>query len=122
MPQDLQETARALGIESKSILLEVLKLNNPHQMLLLLQDISSQGLGRAAVRAEIKRRLAKKGRAKATRSKPYTFQFRAPDKRYRLSLSFRQSTVEPEDLIRALEEALERLRAEARSRDRSLES
>jgi hypothetical protein len=78
-------------------------------MLQLLERISALGLAREAVRKEVKqaRRKAAGGRAK-----PYTFNFSGPDKKYRLSLSFRQSSVEPEDLIRALEEALKRIRRE----------
>ena len=47
------------------------------------------------------------------RRKPYVFKFKSPDKTYALSLSFRQQEVDRGDLIRALEETLQQLRAEA---------
>ncbi len=80
------------------------------------ERVSSLGLAREAVRKEVKqarRRAGGRGRAK-----PYTFSFSGPDKKYRLSLSFRQSSVEPEDLIRALEEALKRIKRELAEGDR----
>jgi ParB family chromosome partitioning protein len=110
MPVKVRDSVRALGVGNKSILLELLKLDNEKEMLQLLERISTLGLAREAVRKEVKqarRRVAGRGRAK-----PYTFSFSGPDKKYRLSLSFRQSSVEPEDLIRALEEALKRIRRE----------
>lgn len=111
MPAKVRDCVRAVGVSSKSVLLELLKLDDEEQMLQLLERISTLGLAREAVRKEVKqaRRRAGSGRGRA---KPYTFSFNGPAKRYRLSLSFRQSSVEPEDLIRALEEALERLRRE----------
>ena len=101
---------RALGVGNKSILLELLKLDDEREMLQLLERISTLGLAREAVRKEVKQARRKAGAR--GRAKPYTFSFNGPDKKYRLSLSFRQSSVEPEDLIRALEEALKRIRRE----------
>jgi ParB family chromosome partitioning protein len=111
MPAKVRDNVRALGVANKSILLELLKLDDEKEMLKLLERVSKLGLAREAVRKEVKRARRKVGRGRA---KPYTFSFSAPDKRYRLSLSFRQSSVEPEDLVRALEEALLRLRREIR--------
>jgi ParB family chromosome partitioning protein len=109
MPAKVRDNVRALGVANKSVLLELIKLDDEREMLKLLERISKLGLAREAVRKEVKRARHKAGRGRA---KPYTFSFNAPDKRYRLSLSFRQSSVEPEDLVRALEEALVRLRRE----------
>ena len=116
MPPRVRDTVQALGVGNKSMLLEVLKLDDEKEMLQLLERVSSLGLAREAVRKEVKqarRRAGGRGRAK-----PYTFSFSGPDKKYRLSLSFRQSSVEPEDLIRALEEALKRIKRELAEGDR----
>jgi ParB family chromosome partitioning protein len=116
MPAKVRDSVRALGIGNKSILLELLKLEDEMEMIQLLERVSSLGLARDAVRKEVKqarRRAGGRGRAK-----PYTFSFSGPDKKYRLSLSFRQSSVEPEDLIRALEEALKRIKRELAEGDR----
>jgi ParB family chromosome partitioning protein len=111
MPGRVRDCVRALGVANKSVLLELLKLEDEDEMLHLLERISTLGLAREAVRKEVKQARRKAGTGRG-RAKPYTFSFNGPEKRYRLSLSFRQSSVEPEDLIAALEEALARLRQE----------
>ena len=80
-------------------------------MLGLIAESALRGSGRD----DLRRAARKGGQGKsqgrgAARKKPYTFKFRAPDKRYALSLSFRQSTVEKKDLISALESILAELR------------
>jgi ParB family chromosome partitioning protein len=115
MPRKVKDTVRTLGVSNKSVLLELLKLDSEKDMLHLLEKISALGLAREAVRKEVKHARRKAGRG--GRAKPYTFSFSGPDKKYRLSLSFRQSSVEPEDLIKALEEALARIRRELAESD-----
>jgi len=117
MPQSVRDSVKALGIDNKSILLEVLKLEDADAMMQLLERISVLGMARSAVRREVKKALDRRLGRRHQRAKPYSFQFSAPDKRYRLSLSFRQSTVEPEDLVKALEEALSQLRSQLASRE-----
>ncbi len=109
MPPRVRETVQALGITSKSVLLEVLKAGDESEMLRLLEEVSRQGLNRD----DLRRRMRRPERAVPRRRKPYTFKFRAPDKTYSLSLSFRQTEVDRGDLIRALEEILGQLRSQA---------
>lgn len=110
MPPRVRQTVQALGIESRSLLLEVLKADSEDEMLRLLEEVSRQGLNRD----DLRRRMRNRERAGGgRRRKPYTFKFRAPDKTYTLSLAFRQSEVDRGDLMRALEEILAQLRAEA---------
>lgn len=111
IPARVRDTVQALGIQSKSLLLEVLKAGSEEEMIGLLEEVSRQGLNRDDLRRRLRRRpdLAT-GRKK---KKPYVFKFRSPDKTYSLSLSFRQSTVEKQDLIQALEQILSELRQAA---------
>ena len=78
-------------------------------MVALLERVAQQGLTRDDLRRVAKGALVHK--AAAARRKPYTFKFRAPDKTFNLSLSFRRSTVDRDDLIEALEQILEQVRA-----------
>jgi ParB family transcriptional regulator, chromosome partitioning protein len=112
MPPRVRDTVQALGITSKSVLLEVLKVGDEQEMLELLEEIARQGLNRDDLRRRL-RRGRQSGSGTGRRRKPYVFKFRAPDKRYNLSLSFRQSEVERQDLIHALEEILQQLRQES---------
>ncbi len=112
-----REAANALGIASKSVLLQVLKATDDENVMIqLLEQVAEQGL----TRDDLRRSAGRVGRSKVSRGKsrrkPYTFKFRAPDKTFRLSLSFRKSTVDREDLIGALEQILADLRA-AKSQD-----
>ncbi len=105
MPTSVRDTVQALGIQSKSLLLEVLKAGDESEMIQMLEQVSRQGLSRD----DLRRRLRKE-KGRPTRRKPYIFKFRAPDKTFSLALTFRQSEVDRGDLIRALEQILVDLR------------
>lgn len=106
IPARVRDTVQALGIQSKSLLLEVLKSGSEEEMIRLLEEVSRQGLNRDDLRRRLRRPAAASGRKK----KPYVFKFRAPDKTFNLALTFRQTTVEKQDLIQALEQILQQLR------------
>jgi ParB family chromosome partitioning protein len=112
MPARVREAVQALGIASKSLLLEVLKAGSEDEMLRLLEEVSRSGLNRDDLRRRMRKTAATDGRRS---KKPYVFKFAAPDKRYALSLSFRQREVDRTDLITALEQILQQLRDEAAS-------
>lgn len=124
LPAAVRDRAIALGVaDRKSILLEVLKLTSEVEMTEMLERIAELGLKRAEVRAEVRARRPdpqqdgdsrKAGESEGgeTGRKPHVFRFQAADRRCSVSLSFRQSLVEEDDLIRALEEILATLRRE----------
>lgn len=109
MPPRARDTVQALGITSKSLLLEVLKAGNEPEMIELLEEVARRGLNRD----DLRQRLRRGDKGKPGRRKPYVFRFKSPDRSYSLSLAFRQSEVDREDLIRALEQILSDLRTEA---------
>ncbi len=109
MPPRVRDAVNALGVTSKSTLLEILRTGDEPTMLSLLERAASEGLTREELRREGK--SSRKSSAATARKKPYVFKFRAPDKTYSLALSFRQSTVDRDDLIRALENILTDLRS-----------
>ncbi len=125
LPRAVRDRAIALGVSArKSILLEVLKLAAESEMIEMLERIAELGLKRADVRSEVRslrsdtQQDESQGKAEPSTdggtaaAKPHVFRFQAPDERYSVSLSFRQSVVEEDDLIRALEELLAALRRE----------
>jgi ParB family chromosome partitioning protein len=108
MPASARQAAESLGIESRSLLLEIVRAaaGDEEAMLGLLEQAAQGQLNRDDVRRE-----AREQRPRAVaRRKPYVFKFRSPDKTFRLSLSFRRSEVDRGDLIGALESILEELR------------
>jgi ParB family chromosome partitioning protein len=112
MPPKVRQAVQALGVTSKSVLLEVLKAGTEEEMLRLLDEVSRLGLNRDDLRRRMRSTKPGDGRR---RKKPYVFKFKAPDKTYSLSLSFRKKEVDRHDLIQALEEILDELREEARA-------
>jgi ParB family chromosome partitioning protein len=108
MPARVRDVVQALGISSKSLLLEVLKSTaDEDEMIEILEKVASYGLSRDDLRKTPER--AKRG--SEGRRKPYTFKFRAPDKTFNLTLKFRKSTVDRGDLITALEHILKDLKS-----------
>jgi ParB family chromosome partitioning protein len=105
MPPRVRDTVQALGITSKSLLLEVLKAGSEPKMIQLLEEVARLGLNRD----DLRRRLRNE-RGRTGRRRPFVFRFKSPDKTYSLALSFRQSEVDRDDLIRALEQILAEIR------------
>lgn len=107
IPARVRDTVQALGISSKSLLLEVLKAGSEAEMIELLEEVARRGLNRDDLRQRLRR-----DRGKLGRRKPYVFRFKSADKSYSLAMTFRQSEVDRDDLIRALEQILTGLREE----------
>ncbi len=81
MPPRARTAVQALGIQSRSVLLEVLKsTRDEDEMIALLEQVARSGLNRDDLRARPRPRAAAR-----PRRKPYVFKFRAPDKTYSLS-------------------------------------
>ncbi|MEM6453831.1 MAG: ParB/RepB/Spo0J family partition protein [Acidobacteriota bacterium] len=115
MPAPVRQAAQALGIHSKSLLLEVLKAEQPDEMIRLLEEVSRRGLNRDDLR---RKQRAQQPAGKTTRRKPFVFNFRSPDRSYSLALKFRQSDVSRMQLIDTLEHILRDLRdQDAREHD-----
>jgi ParB family chromosome partitioning protein len=106
MPPRVRDTVQALAITSKSLLLEVLKAGDEQEMIELLEEVARRGLNRD----DLRQRLRRDKSGKSGRRRPYVFRFKSPDKSYSLSLTFRQSEVDKDDLVRALEQILADLR------------
>lgn len=110
MPPRVRDTVQALGITSKSLLLEVLKAGDEPEMIQLLEEVARLGLNRD----DLRRRMRQDRSGGNRRKQPYVFRFKAPDKTFNLQLSFRQSEVDKTDLIRALEQILSQLRQDGK--------
>ncbi|MEM8962196.1 MAG: ParB/RepB/Spo0J family partition protein [Acidobacteriota bacterium] len=107
----VREAAQALGIQTKSLLLEVLKVEDESAQIQLLEDVSRRGLSRDDLRRQ--QRGKSKDPSKPDRRKPYVYTFRPDDRSFALSLKFRQSSVSRTELISTLETILSDLRKEA---------
>lgn len=112
MPPRVRDVVQALGISSKSLLLEILKISDDEdEMIKILEKAANHGLSRDDLRQSPERQARRGKRGTEGRRKPYTFKFRAPDKTFNLTLKFRKSTVDRGDLITALEHILKDLKS-----------
>lgn len=113
LPEEIRKLADSLGVYSKSLLLEVGKLDSDDEMRTVLEQAADRRLSRDDLRRRTRRPRPSRQQASGA-GKPYVFRFRAEDKSYKLSLSFRRETVDKQDLIDALEQTLFELRREQR--------
>jgi ParB family chromosome partitioning protein len=111
IPGSVRELAISLGISSKSLLLELVKLESEEEMIEILKRVASEGLTRDDLRGALRKPRGNDLSRKKIGLQPFVFKFKAPDKSYALSLSFSRAEVDEDDLIAALESILSDLRA-----------
>jgi len=108
MPEDVRNLCRLADITAKSTLLQIVRQSDSKKMVALVEKLAGQG---AVTRQTARQEIAK---AKPGRPKSYVFAFRPPTKAFDLRLSFRKATVEPNEIIEALENIIRELKASRR--------
>lgn len=106
VPPLVREAANALGVSTKSILLELLKVESPDEMILLLEEVAGRGLSRDDLRRRLRTDKKKDGTA---RKRPFIFQYRPTDQSFKLSLKFRDTEVSQSDIVAILKKILEEI-------------
>ena len=105
MPEEVKNLCRLADITSKSLLLQIVRQSNIHEMTELVERVTQDG---TTTRAQLRREVERP--KKAGRPKAYVFQYRAPTKEFNLRLNFRKSRVDPGEIIKALEAIIRELR------------
>ena len=105
MPADVRQACRRADIHSKSLLLQVVRLSEPAKMLALVQRLKTEGPSRTEAR-----RIAKEDKASRGRPRNFVFRFQPGEKSFSLAMQFRKAHVSREEIIQALEAALEGLK------------
>jgi ParB family chromosome partitioning protein len=103
LPEAVREQCRRADINSKSLLLQIVRQPTEEQMLAFVKRVVEQGM----TRDEARRARAQK----RSRPKPYSFRYQPPGREFSLEVKFRRSSVELREVLQALELALEALRA-----------
>lgn len=104
MPEEVRNLCRLADINSKSLLLQIVRLGDPDKMVALIERVTRDGgITREKVRAATAR--PKRGRPKA-----YVFKYRPESKAFNLQLSFSKGTVARHEIIETLEAILDELR------------
>jgi hypothetical protein len=130
IPEEIREVCRHADINAKGILLEIAKAGSVGEMHLLLEEIFDEGLDRAQLRDrrkelgtiaasngddDVPASKADNGRPPRPR-RPFVVRFRAPDRPYSVSLSFKtDAQPETREVIAALEELVEQLKQDLES-------
>jgi ParB family chromosome partitioning protein len=104
MPETVQERCRQADIESKSMLLQIVRQDSEEAMHQLVDRITGDGITR-----EQARRFNKAESSDERRPKRYVFRYAPEDDAFQFSLSFPRQNVQKAELVKALQSVLERL-------------
>jgi ParB family chromosome partitioning protein len=110
MPEEVKNLCRLADITSKSLLLQIVRQSDPRKMTALVEKMAREGINtRQQLRA-----VAPPSKPKPGRPRAYVFSYKAPTKDFNLKLQFRRSQVERDEIIKALMDIIQELRAAAR--------
>ena len=107
MPEDVKNLCRLADINSKSLLLQIVRQSDPRKMIALVERMTREGI---TTRQDL-RKAAAAPKVKAGRPRSYVFSYRAPSKDFNLKLQFKKSQVEREEIIKTLLGIIEELRS-----------
>ncbi|NOT63886.1 MAG: ParB/RepB/Spo0J family partition protein [Acidobacteria bacterium] len=100
LPNDIREHCRRADINSKSLLLQVVRQPDKDTMKHFVERIAMQGLTRDEARKV-------RGGKKQTRQQPFLFRYNSPQRDFTVEVKFRRSQVSREELLKAVELAME---------------
>ncbi len=108
MPEDVRQLCRLADIQSKSVLIQVVRQGDPEKMAAFVDQLQKQGTTRAEAR-----RLAAVPEPKRGRPRHFVFKLKPRGGEFSLSLQFKRPEVDRAEVIRTLEGILETLRRES---------
>jgi ParB family transcriptional regulator, chromosome partitioning protein len=103
IPPEIREQCQRADIGSKSLLLQVARQNSPDAMREFVGRIAKQGMTRDEAR--------KARKNKQTRQQPFVYRYTSPNREFILEIKFRRSTVTNQELVLAINAALEEINA-----------
>ncbi len=106
MPDEIRERCRQADIDSKSMLLQVVRQETSERMHELIDRISGDGI----TREEARRFGQEEGRT--SRPRNFVFRFEPADESFRVRLTFGKAEVDRMELVRALQQIVEQLMRE----------
>ncbi len=106
MPEHVRQLCRLADIQSKSLLLQIVRQGDSEKMTALVERLRRDG---GATR-EAARRLTGPREAKRGRPKHFVFKMQPKGGAFTLALQFKRAHVERDEIIRTLEDIIESLR------------
>jgi ParB family chromosome partitioning protein len=107
MPTEVRNLCRLADISSKSLLLQVVRQQDPQKMIGFIERLTRDGAGGNVTREKARKVAAK---PKPGRPKAFVFSYRPPTKTFNLKLQFKKSEVDKKEVISALQGIIEELR------------
>ncbi len=105
MPAEIREHCLRADINSKSLLLQVVRQPHPEAMQEFVGRIAERGMTRDEAR--------KARKNKKTRQQPFVYHYNSPNRDFTLEIKFRRSSVSNEELIAAFESMIEEIRGDS---------
>jgi ParB family chromosome partitioning protein len=108
IPEVIRERCRRADINSKSLILQIVRQPDEQAMLKMTDDIAIRGMTRDDARAS---RRALGGTLSPSHGKapPYIYRFASADKEFKLEVRFKKSQIEKDRVVAALRLALKKL-------------
>lgn len=106
LPQVIREQCRHADINSKSLLLQVVRQPDEKSMQALLDEITAKGLTRDGARAARRIQQGKVGSVDKMTERPFTYTFIPADGNYKLEIRFSRAKVLSAEVLSALEAAI----------------
>ena len=104
IPDSIREICRAADITSKSLLLQIVRQPDDESMLVMAEQIASEGLTRDGARKARRAFIDPTGA-----SEPYVYRFEAPGREFKVEVKFKKSNISAEELFDALNAAAQNI-------------
>jgi ParB family chromosome partitioning protein len=111
LPSSIREQCRHADINSKSLLLQIVRQPDEKGMQDITKKIIDQGLTRDGARKE--RQSSNKTSGSTSARKPFSFRFVAPGKEFRMELTFRRQQIDRKEIAATLRDIAATLEHEA---------
>jgi ParB family chromosome partitioning protein len=108
IPESIRERCRRADINSKSLILQIVRQPDEPAMLKMAEEIAQQGMTRDDARAA-RRAAANLSPAMIQKAPPFTYRYVSPEKDFRLEVRFKKTRIANEGLIAALRKVIEKL-------------
>jgi ParB family chromosome partitioning protein len=106
MPEEVRQMCRLADIQSKSLLIQIVRQPDSKKMLALLERFQKEGV---STRQDARQVAAGGKRKTAGRPRNFVFRYQPKEKSFRLALQFRRSEVDRGEIIRTLRAIIEEL-------------
>jgi ParB family transcriptional regulator, chromosome partitioning protein len=108
MPEEVRLLCRLADIQSKSLLLQIVRQSDPKKMIALIERLQREG----ATTRQAARQVAKDGTPKSKgRPRNFIFKFQPKEKSFSLALQFKRSDVPRQEIVKVLQRVIEELLA-----------